>query len=70
MFVGKQKSFLVLKRIETFQVTVPSFDNFLVFNLCGDLDEIFSLEVLEVLKFLVVYFQIRAVMLHLMMFLL
>lgn len=58
MSVGKQKGLFVLEGIQPPQVIIPSFDILLTLNLCGDLDEIFSLKVFEVLEFLMVYFQI------------
>ncbi len=54
----KQKAFFIFEGVDSFEIIIPSFDVLLAIGFGGDLDEIFSLQVFEVLEFLVVYFDI------------
>jgi hypothetical protein len=51
---GQQQGLLVLEGVEPLEVLVPGLEVLFAFDLNGDLEEVFGLEVLEMLELLVV----------------
>ena len=58
MSVREQQCLFVLEGIQPFELTIPGLDILLTFHLCGDLDEIFCLQILEVTELLMIDFDL------------